>query len=505
MQFLINRFTYYSILLFFLTYACAQTPEHTPEEKPAVSLKDLEREITQLANDPLLKTGNFAFSIKSAQTGQTLLAHNTNKSLLIASNLKIVTTATALAMLGEDYTFITQLQHDGSLDANGVLNGNLYIKGGGDPTLGSARVKGSLNLTELMDFWANQIRGSGIKQINGAVIGDADIYNENVIPGSWVWSDIGNYYGAGAYGLNINENLYQLYFKPGKVGSPALILRTEPLMKGVIFANEVTTGPVGSGDNAYIYGAPYTNLRYVQGTVPAGVQTFSIRGAIPDPVTFTAEMLSQTLTKQGIRVKNPATSTRLMRQQKKSVKAGRDSLYTHFSPPLKYIVEQTNLQSINLYAEAILKVLALQEFKDGTTFSGTEAVVNFWKENNINTDGFFMRDGSGLSRTNVITASTLNEILHWCTDKPFFPSLLASLPVAGVSGTMRNTGRGTPAAGNVFAKTGTVERVMSYAGYFRTKSGELLSFVIITNDYNGEGTAVKRRVEKLMSLMVQLP
>jgi D-alanyl-D-alanine carboxypeptidase/D-alanyl-D-alanine-endopeptidase (penicillin-binding protein 4) len=409
-------------------------------------------------------------------------------------------------VLGEDYQFKTELQYDGQLKPDGTLDGNLYIRGGGDPTLGAGRTTGSLALGELMGLWVAKVKAAGIKRVNGMVVGDADVFDENVIPSGWTWSDIGNYYGSPAFGLNVNDNLYRLSFRPGaRAGEPAKVLRTDPAMHGMEFTNEVTTGAPGSGDNAYIYGVPYTDMRIVQGTVPAGVKEFTIKGAMTDPPLTCAELFHDRLQAGGVPIDKLPTTTRLLRQRKALSTAGRTAFYTHLSPALKEIVYQTNLQSMNLYAEAMLKMMGVEAFKDGTTVSGTMAVENFWRGKGVDLGGFFMRDGSGLSRSNALTAATLTTMLQYAANQPFFTSYYASFPVAGVSGTMSNVGRGTAAEGNVRAKTGTIERVTSYSGYFRTRSGELMTFAIIANDYNGESKAIRRKIEKIMGMMVKLP
>jgi D-alanyl-D-alanine carboxypeptidase/D-alanyl-D-alanine-endopeptidase (penicillin-binding protein 4) len=151
------------------------------------------------------------------------------------------------------------------------------------------------------------------------------------------------------------------------------------------------------------------------------------------------------------------------------------------------------------------KLLGVTTFHDGTTFSGTEAIVKFWNEKGINTNGFFMRDGSGLSRTNVIRATTLTDILNWCAKDSIFTPLYNSFPVAGISGTMKNIAKGTAAAGNIRAKTGSLERVMNYSGYYYNKSGELMSFAIITNDYAVDSaSSIRKKIERIMVVMAGL-
>ncbi len=491
----------------FLVCACAQTSE-TKVDPPAAptSLAGLRAEVARVGEDSILKYGSWAVRILNVKSGEVLVDHNSRRSMVIASNLKTVTTATAMAMLGENYQFRTDLQYDGQLRPDGTLTGNLYIRGGGDPALGASRTRGAMPVNELTSLWVAKVKAAGIKRISGMVVADSDIFNDNVIPGGWNWSDIGNYYGSPAFGLNINDNQYRLFFRPGaKAGEPARILRSDPRMDAMDFVNEVFTGAPGSGDNAYIYGVPYTDLRYVQGTVPAGVAEFSIKGAMTDPPLTCAQMLYDKLQSGGVPVEKLPSTTRLLRQRKALPAAQRTDIYTHLSPPLKEIVYQTNLQSMNLYAEAMLKILGVEKFKDGTTVSGTMAVEEFWRQQGINMGGFFMRDGSGLSRSNSLTAITLTGILQYAANQPFFPAYYASFPVAGVSGTMTSVGRGTAAEGNVRAKTGTIERVTSYSGYFRARGGELMTFAIIANDYDGESKAIRWKIEKIMGMMAKLP
>lgn len=501
MLFLLKRIASHVSVAFLLVYACAHTSEQATILPANLSLQTLQAETERIVNDSLMRHGALAFSLQSVKTGKPLFAYNAGKSVVIASNLKLVTTATALAILGEEYTFKTTLQHDGTL-TNGVLNGNLYIRGGGDPTLGSDRYENGLNLSPLLESWTEAIQRYGIRQINGAIIGDASLFEDNATPGGWIWGDLGNYYGAAAYGLNIHENLYRLYFKPGaKTDAPTRILRTEPAVPELNFVNLVKTGKPGSGDQAYIYGAPYTGLRYVEGTIPAGVNEFAIRGSVPDPAKLCAGLLRDRLTVAGVKVSEPATTTRLLRLQGKRLDTKWKDIHTHNSPLLRDIVAETNLQSINLYAEALLKTLGDTLAGKPTTEGGAEAVVDFWQKQGIRANGFFMRDGSGLSRTNAIAAETVTDILVYCANKPFFKGLYASLPVAGISGTMKNMGKGTAMARNVRAKTGSLERVMAYSGYFRNKSGELVAFALVANDYAGSNSVMRKKLERLMVLM----
>ncbi|MBC7920170.1 MAG: D-alanyl-D-alanine carboxypeptidase/D-alanyl-D-alanine-endopeptidase [Ferruginibacter sp.] len=486
---------------------CLSSPTHSvPPESPA--LRKLRTQLETLQNDSLARHGLVAFSVRSVATGVTILELNGHRSAAPASTLKLVTTATALLVLGQDFAFQTSLEYDGEL-RDGTLQGNLYLRGGGDPTLGSNRFEGHPDAAALTGQWVERVKAAGIRRINGAVVADAGIFEENALPSTWVWGDVGNYYGAAAYGLNFNENLYRVIFQPGPaVGSAARVLRTEPAVPGLEFANRVTTGAPGSGDQCYIYGAPYHNLGQLEGTIPAGAPTFAVRGALPDPPFFLACHLHQQLVAAGFVVRDAPTTDRLLRRG--PLPAGkRTLLYTHPSPPLKDIIQQTNFQSINLYAEALLKTLdrylgPVRPFSAGSTEYGTRAVVEYWRRKGMATQGFWMRDGSGLSPQNAITAAQLTDLLRRVAGEPDFGSFYASVPVVGVSGTVKGLARGTRAAGNVRAKSGSTERVKSYAGYFRDSAGEQMSFALLVNNYDEAGGRVARQMEAILVTMAAL-
>ena len=492
-------------LLLFSQLLALGAPISFPAESPAV--QRLQAKLRLLQNDSLAQNGLVACCVQSVKTGAMVAELNSRKSAAPASTQKLITTATALSVLGEDFTFETKLEYSGEL-IQGVLNGNLYIRGSGDPTLGSDRFEGYPASAELMPSWVAQVKAAGIRQINGAVVADARAFEENALPASWVWGDMGKYYGAAAYGININENLYRVFFQPGPaVGTPAKVQRTEPLVPGQELINLVTTGPAGSGDQCYIYGAPYQTQQYLQGTIPAGVSSFPVRGSLPDPPFLCAYWLYHQLQAGGVAVRDLPTTDRQLRQQGQELPAQRTLLLRHRSPPLKAIAEKTNFHSINLYAEALLKTLARHFTRhptQATTELGAAATQAYWQKKGLPTNGFWLKDGSGLSPKNALTAAQLTEILRLAAQEPVFPAFYASIPVVGVSGTVKGLCKGTRAVNNVRAKSGTTERVKSYAGYFTSRSGELMSFALLVNNYDSDGNRVARQMEAILAAMVEL-
>ncbi len=489
--------------LFLVLAPCA----HAQAGDPVVDSKGVRLELNRIKALPGMKNGQFGFAMYDVATGTLLEKERADESLLPASTMKTVTSAAAMDILGADYKFKTLLEYDGTIE-NGVLKGNVILKGGGDPSLGSDRYQWGTDRASLLTIWVKKLREKGVTRIEGDIIADASIFEDALTPSTWVWSDIGNYYGAGACGLSFNENSYDVLFVPGKsVGSKAAFVGTRPPMPDIKFVNEMKTGSASSGDNGFVYGAQYTFLRTLRGTVPMG-DTFVIKGSIPDPALFAAQSLRSALLADSIGVTGLATTHRILAAEGKSLSASRTTLYTHQSPPLKDIVYWLNKKSINLYAEHLVKMIGYTMLKDGSTEGGTKAIVEYWKGKGIPVDGLHMMDGSGLSRYNGITPNQLASILRSNASQPWFQDFFGSLPIAGIAscpGTLKNMCKGTAAEGNVWAKSGYISRVRTYAGYVETQSGRRLCFAMMANNYTCTNAQAKDFLEGLMVKMAEIP
>lgn len=451
----------------------------------------------QMLRESDMQSASVGMSVVDVATGQVLYSHDADRGLATASTMKAITTASAMAILGPDFRFETKLAAAGEI-REGVLYGDLVIIGTGDPSLGSDRHRASDGLDPLMYEWAQQLKNKGINTIRGSVIGDDSFFSTQLTPGNWGWEDMGNYYGAGPSALNICENTYRLDLSSSsQPGGTTTILRTDPPMQ-LFFVNELTAGAAGSGDNAYIYGAPYTQIRYVRGTIPPGKSLFTIKGSMPDPALFCAQQLAISLEKCGITIVDAPSTTRLRKLADKPLPRPTQVLYTHYSVPLTEIAQATNFNSINLYAEALARRIAVERGKEGTSIDGAIVMEGYWSGKGVNTRGMNPKDGSGLSPNNVVTASQFTSILSLASRSSYAASYLASLPVAGESGALKSSMKGTAAQGKIRAKSGYISGVRGYVGYADLPNGRRVAFAFVANHFEGSAGTMRSRWETLM-------
>jgi len=470
-----------------------------------IAQKAINRAIEQLVSDASLKHGSVSISVIDVESGELIASHQPYQSLIPASSLKVVTTAMALKFLGPDYRFKTYLEYDGQIDENGVLKGNVYIRGGGDPTLGSHHFKAATKKEAVLAQFVEAIRKAGIRTIDGKIIGDASFFDTAVSGRTWLWEDLGNYYGAGAWGLNFHENLFFLDFRQNnQLGSQPKIEGIRPTIPNLLLINEVKLAKKGSGDNAYIFGAPYTYTRFVRGTIPVGNKKFTVKGSIPDPPFFMAHSLMQALDKAGVYTSQMASTMSELKYTNKTITKNRQSLLTFESPKLSTIVKETNLKSVNLYCESMLRTIGKEIGGEGSAEKGLSLIEASLKEQNVETDGFFMEDGSGLSVRNAISSYHLASIMQMIAkDKTIFQTFISSLPLAGRTGSLKYMFKGSKAENRLLAKSGGMNRVRSYTGFVPKKSGGWMAFSVIVNEFSGRSGVMRDKMERLMIALCQ--
>ncbi len=461
---------------------------------------NLEHHLELFSSDPLLTSASYAVCVLDVESGRLMAGRNMDQLLTPASVQKLVTTATALMVLGPYHRFITTLEFSGDISADGVLDGHLYVRGGGDPSLGSLRLHDSLSLQHVFEHFLHLLNKQGIKEIAGHVYADPGVFDAELASPKWLWEDLGNYFGAGASGLSANENEYTVFFRAGSaVGDAAEVVGVEPRVPGMVLLSQVTTGPRGSGDQVYIYGAPRQAERKLTGTVPLGADRFGVRGSLPDPPLFFVQAFREFLIERDIILHGQAQLWETPPAGDHPGPGGRIPLGHWQSPPLHQLVHRTNVSSVNLYAEHLLKSIGLQLQGEGATQAGLEALVAFWAEMGVDLSVARLVDGSGLSPLNRITARQLSELMLVAARHSSFPYLLESLPLAGHSGSLQRHFLGNAAEGKLRAKSGFLGHVRAFAGYTPAGDGRKALFVIMVNDYPGTSAELQRGIFRLMN------
>ncbi|OAV43967.1 D-alanyl-D-alanine carboxypeptidase/D-alanyl-D-alanine-endopeptidase [Lewinella sp. 4G2] len=445
----------------------------------------LAERIAEFVDRPELAGASIGIDVIDLATGERVASHAAEQALIPASTLKLVTTAAAYDVLGPDHRFTTELVMTGTV-VDGTLRGDLYIVGGGDPSLASPYMNGVPRLPALLERWRAAVARAGIRRIEGRVVGDASYFGTDGAAADWPWSDLGNYYGAGAYGLNIHENSYSLdLIQRSTLGTPPVIKGTRPEMKGLVLINELTSGPKGSGDQAYIYAAPLDDRAVVRGSIPVGTKRFTIRGSIPEPALYAARALSEYLEAEGISVSLPPESDRTVGGVRFSQY---QSLDVYTSPTLLQLIERTNMRSNNLYAEAMLREIGKARGGALNQATGAQAIRDWLAERGLPTASLHLVDGSGLGPRNFFSPSFMTALLR---DQSANTAWRSTLPVAGRSGSLKYRLRGTGAEGRLSAKSGSLHAVRCYAGYTTARDGRELAFAVMVNNYTVDGLVLR--------------
>lgn len=426
-------------------------------------------------------------------------SYDTDRLQSPASVLKTVATATALEILGEDYRYPTTLEYDGILE-NGTLEGNLYIKGSGDPSLGSSHF--ALGQNKFLSTWIAALQKAGIKHITGSVISDESIFDTEGVSIKWLREDMGNYYAPGSYGISIFDNMYKLSLQTGAAGTRPVLKGTEPDIPFIRFKNYLKAAPVSS-DSAYIIGAPLDDVRYLYGVLPANREAYVLKGDIPDPALYLARYLTDQLQQKGIRVDGSPSCYRIEVEENRWKKGERKEIVTTYSPTLREIASICNHVSHNLYADALVKTVGLQ-YKPRrnemiSSFGrGVQVVKEYWEKKGLDVFPLRMNDGSGLAPADKVSAGFMGELLvYMATESAVSDAFIASLPQAGIEGSVRNFLKGSKLQGKARLKSGGITGVRSYAGYI-TKDGKTYAVAVFSNNYSCPMSRMTGALEKLL-------
>lgn len=442
----------------------------------SLNLATAQDALTEFVTNNSLRTANISVYIKDMKTGKIVADHRADKAAIPASTLKVITTATALEVLGAEFRFETILCHDGKLEPDGTLNGNLYIVGSGDPTLGSSKMGDN----DFLKTWTRAILSAGIKKINGNILGDDTRFDNEGSNSKWSWDDIGNYYAPGIWGIAYLDNTVAVTFQSGAVGTTPTIIRQQPQLPEMIIDNFVLCTKTTS-DNAYFFGAPKNMNLTVRGEIPANRPAFVVKAGLPNPSLLLARDFQAALIAGGVVVNGQANDMELYQRGRLLAPVARTSLYTHYSVPLREIVREANQKSNNFYTEQIFKSLSLSKHLVATNQHSIEIIRQYWRSKGLDINELFMEDGSGLSPANAVTARFLTELMQYMYQKSIHKdAFFNSLAVAGKTGTLAGIMKKSHLEGNLYGKSGTISRVRAYTGYI-TNNREWVFTVIVNN------------------------
>lgn len=444
--------------------------------------------ISLLTEAPNCQQANISVLIKDAETGEVIESYRPDNVVPPASVMKLLTTAAALEMLGPDFRFTTTLEYTGYLES-GVLHGDLYIRGGCDPSLGN--LKG----TQAFIFkWVKAIKAAGIRTIDGAVIADMSLLDGDAINPAWLWEDTGNYYAPGIFALNYMSNTLNIVLRSAEVGSVAEVIRTEPLYPGLKTINHIRCTEI-TYDGAYVHGLPYSNERYLTGSVPSNRGQFGVRSDIPNPGWLLATHLTKYLEDSGVKVNQPASFI----AEGKLDLGVRQLIYEHKSDSLGALIAETNIYSNNLYAESIFRYLGLNYGKPGTIHNSCEVVREFWRKRGVTIKGALIKDGCGLAPQDAISAEALVDLLQYMNNSKYREVWIKSLPVSGnPNGTLSSLCRGTVLEGKIHAKSGTIAGTKNFAGYIDRPDGKQWVFAVLVNSAQGKAKNVQTVIQKYL-------
>lgn len=440
--------------------------------------------IKQFHSDPQMRHAITGIYVADAKTGKKIFGHNDQIGLAPASTQKIFTSAAAFELLGKDYRYKTELGYKGKINGNSIEPWVIVV-GSGDPTFGSWRWKETHDTVILKKFGA-AIKRAGITNIGGGILSNESKFSHQAIPDGWIWQDIGNYYGAGAYAINWKENQYDLHLQSGSnVGDPVKIVDSEAANEDNL-VNELRTAAKGSGDNAYLYFETAENRSpLIRGTIPVNEKRFSISGASPDPVSDFIILLSIYMASYPIPVAPYEGHSRDHVSRDKEELAKLKIIATHLSPTFDSMNYYFMRRSINLYGEAFVKTIALEKEGLGDTGKGISIIRDFWSALGIEKSAIHIIDGSGLSPQNRVTTEAQVKVLQYARTRPWFQSFYHSLPEFN----------------GMKMKSGSIGGARAFAGYHKAKNGREYTFSIIVNNYDGSAGDVVKKMYRVLDVL----
>jgi D-alanyl-D-alanine carboxypeptidase/D-alanyl-D-alanine-endopeptidase (penicillin-binding protein 4) len=462
-------------LLHFAFLSCAKTRPVTAPFPPPDPVAQLQQSILSATRLPGVGRAAWGIAVRSLDRREQLFALNAGTLLVPASVAKLVTVATAADAVGWDYRYITTLHAAGPI-VDGVLQGDLLVVGSGDPSIGG-------RAGDDLSTWVEGLKAAGIRRIDGRIIGDDDLVEEPRPQLAWGWDDLAYTTGTLFGALNLAENRTTLTIVPGPAAGVPASIAVDPRLPRLI-SNRVATGAASSAQLVWPEQRPGEPSLTVAGSIPVAAPPVVLAIAVGNPTLWFASALKSRLVRDGIEVTGEAVDIDdVMPTPARDLAT---VIYTHQSRPLSEIAQPVFKDSVNLYAEALMRLNAARDIlpTNDAALEGLRTRLDAW---GISNTSYQLVDGSGLSRRDAISAEAVIAVLERMADSTATSPFVTGLPIAGVDGSLATRMKGTPAEGNVRAKTGTMSNIRTLAGYVTTRDAERLAFAILMNNFDGTG------------------
>jgi D-alanyl-D-alanine carboxypeptidase/D-alanyl-D-alanine-endopeptidase (penicillin-binding protein 4) len=526
--------------------------------------KDLTKDIAAVIAQPPLDRAHWGIDVVDLATGKTLFSQNAEQLFLPASNTKLFTTAAAVAIAGPEYRFRTTVEAEGRIDSHGRLLGDLAIVGRGDPNISGRALPYALKTqrtpphTQILEEMADQVARSGLKIVDGDLIGDDTYYAFERYAEGWAVDDVQWVDGAPVSALTFNDNVVFVNILPGDLPGDKALITVEPETGYYELDNRVVTSVAGVTKRVGIHRDPGSKKIVLWGSLPLGDAGMKEPLAIEDPAEFVAQLFRTLLERRGITIRgkararhgesaqffdpiappaklpapgidnpaanrpagipetagavaqsaatqsqNPFSATPAQRAPEADLPSTNKVLAEHFSTPLLDDIRVTNKTSQNLHAELALRLAGKLRGSGGSFEGGREAVKQFLLQAGLKEDEFTFLDGSGLSRRDLVTPAATVQLLIYAARQPWGAAFEESLPVSGVDGSLADRFQGTPAAGLIHAKTGSLSHVNALSGYGQTQKGKRFVFSILCNNHNLPGSKALAAIDAVVQALVQ--
>ena len=442
-----------------------------------LALEQLGQDINAIISDKNFADATWGISIVSCESGDVLYAANDRKNRQVASNIKLLTTAAALYRLGTEFRFGTTAYISGTL-ANGVLNGDVIIRASGDPSFSTTF---GLDPQAVIRSWASALDSIGVRAVRNVVV-DASLFDNIPYGPGWAWDDEPYGFNAPISAAAIHDNSIAVTVTPGTAPGRSVLIDINPATAYVTLKVTASTSRPDSVATLDIRRNRADLTIEVSGNIAAGSTPYTESISIEEPNVFFASLVAEEFERFGIAVQGTALDA-AERSEPYDYRTLRP-FAVHYSPALRDIVAVTNKQSLNLAAEILLKKMGREASGVGSTAAGLDVVRNVVSRASIDVERLRVFDGSGLSRQDMIAPADLTQFLRWAYRSSIGKTFMASLPIAGVDGTLARRLQGTLAENNVLAKTGYMNGIRAISGYARSRDGEWLAFSIVTNNYS---------------------